>query len=259
MSSDGMWRRLLWKYWYPYTTKLTKKASVTFLNYGYSDDQPVELQQQDEKNRMWIQLYHHVVESVDLSGLDVMEVSCGQGGGADYVTRYRQPKSMLGVDRNPKAISFCQQQHTDSRLRFEQGDAENMQYQDNSFDVIINVEASHCYGSTRQFFKEVYRLLRPGGYFLIADLRMQDDFKFFDKQLHKTGMEVLQHNNITANVLQALTHYDETKRNMIQQLVPRLFRRLASEFAGVKGSYVYNAFESGKMTYHSYVLRKPDE
>ena len=81
------------------------------------------------------------------------------------------PKSYLGVDRNRKAIEFCRKSYSIEELSFDQGDAEALQFDDQSFDVIINVEASHCYGDMAQFVREVARLLRPGGYFLYADFR----------------------------------------------------------------------------------------
>ena len=118
MDLNGTGRRLLWKYWYPYVTRLTKDASLIFLNYGYIDGSSINLQPADEANRLYIQLYHHVAGAIDLTDMDVMEVSCGHGGGASYVARYLQPKTMLGVDRNPKAIKFCRNHHAVRDLSF---------------------------------------------------------------------------------------------------------------------------------------------
>src|SRR5579862_140298 len=75
----------LWRLWYPFLTRLSGRSPVSFLNYGYADDEPGKgpsLMEQDEPDRPCIQLYHHVVSAVDLRGLDVLEVSCGHGGGA---------------------------------------------------------------------------------------------------------------------------------------------------------------------------------
>ena len=69
------------------------------------------------------------------------------------------------------------------------GDAENLPFEDNSFDAIINVESSHCYGNVEQFLREVHRVLRPGGDFLFVDLRgaqklveLQTMVEDFDKE-----------------------------------------------------------------------------
>jgi len=47
----------------------------------------IPLQPEDEPNRACIQLYHHVATQVPLRGMKVLEVSCGHGGGASYLTR----------------------------------------------------------------------------------------------------------------------------------------------------------------------------
>ena len=52
------------------------------------------------------------------------------------------------------------------------GDAENLPFPDQSFDAVINIESSHCYPRFPRFLAEVARVLRPGGHFLYADLRL---------------------------------------------------------------------------------------
>ena len=50
------------------------------------------------------------------------------------------------------------------------GDAESLPFGDEMFDAVVNVESSHCYGSTPAFLAQVKRVLRCGGHFLFADL-----------------------------------------------------------------------------------------
>ncbi len=50
-----------------------------------------------------------------------------------------------------------------------QGDAAAMPYEDNSFDVVLSVEAISHYRDTNGFLKEVHRVLRPGGILIISD------------------------------------------------------------------------------------------
>ena len=56
-------------------------------------------------------------------------------------------------------------------FRFEVGDSESIPFEDEKFDVVLNVESSHCYGDMDQFMSEVTRVLKPGGHFLWCDLR----------------------------------------------------------------------------------------
>jgi hypothetical protein len=57
----------------------------------------VPLQPGDEPNRPCIQLYHHVATQVALRGKNVLEVSCGHGGGAAYLGRALQPQSYTAL------------------------------------------------------------------------------------------------------------------------------------------------------------------
>ena len=135
-----------------------------FFNCGYEEDPPMALplEASDEPNRFFIQLYHRTATQVDLSGKRVLEVSCGHGGGASYLTRTLHPASYTGLDLNPAGIEFCQRRHNLPGLDFVHGDAENLPFADQSFDAVINVEASHRYPHFPRFLAEVARVLAPG-------------------------------------------------------------------------------------------------
>src|SRR5438105_963866 len=158
-------KRLLGRMWYQLVSVLDKEELLIYMNFGYVDLDPhaqeIELRDEDEKSRYCIQFYHHVAGSIDLRGLDVLEVGCGRGGGASYIMRYLKPKSMMGVDISEKAVAFCKRFHAVEGLSFRFGDAEVLPFEDNTFDAIVNIESSQCYGSMDRFLNEVYRVLRP--------------------------------------------------------------------------------------------------
>ncbi len=83
------------------------------------------------------------------------EVSCGHGGGASYLTRTLRPASYTGLDLNEAGIAFCRTRHHVPGLDFVQGDAENLPFDAQSFDAVINIEAAHLYPQFRRFLAEV--------------------------------------------------------------------------------------------------------
>ena len=100
----------------------------------------------DERNRYSIQLYHRTATQADLSGKQVLEVSCGHGGGASYRCAHVAPgRPTPGWTYNADAIAFCPKRHNLPGLDFVHGDAESLPFPDESFDAVINVEASHAY------------------------------------------------------------------------------------------------------------------
>jgi SAM-dependent methyltransferase len=250
---------ILWKAWYPLVTWMTRKSGVVFLNYGYAEQGaagPV-LRQEDEADRACIQLYDRVVRPVNLAGLDVLEVSCGHGGGASYVARYKLPRSMCGVDRNGRAVALCRQRHKVEGLTFACGNALALGFADGAFDVVVNVEASHCYPDVPRFLGEVRRVLRPGGNFLYADFRdAGEDCDTLRGQMEASGMEIVACDDISANVVLGMERNHEKYTALIERLVPRVLRGPAMRFAGVKGSGIYEALRAGRTVYLGYWLRK---
>lgn len=256
-------RRFLEKSMYQLWSILDKEALMIYMNFGYADLDPygpkLELREEDETNRCCIQLYQHVAGSVDLKGRDVLEVGCGRGGGASYIMRYLTPKTMTGIDISDKAIAFCKRYHVIEGLRFLHGDAESLPFEDNTFDVVVNIESSHCYGDMERFLSEVYRVLRPKGYFLFADHHSREKIETLHQQLINAGLEVLKEERISSNVLKALECDNERKLQLIEQKVPSFLKKPFKEFAGLQGTEPYEAFRTGVREYRSFILRKTRE
>jgi len=252
--------RLIWRQWYQFLAGYYQGKDWSFMNYGYapidSQIEKLNLDDADEPNRFSIQLYHHVANFVNLRNLNVLEVGSGRGGGSHYIKRYLEPKTMVGVDFSEKAVEFCKKNYFAEGLSFVTGDAEFLPFEDNGFDVVVNVESSHCYGSMDAFLMQVKRVLRQGGYFLYADFRSKDKINTLHKQLHRSGMTLIKGTNMTPNVIEALNLDNERKMTFIKKSIPKLLLKLFQEFAGVKGSKIYEGFRTGCAIYLSFVLQK---
>lgn len=253
-------RRLMMRFWYETLVVLDRDRDITYMNYGYSslgpDANEIPLNNGESVNRYCIQLYNHIAGGIDLKGKDVVEVGSGRGGGAAYVSRYLKPRSMTGIDISRKAIEFCNSYYAVDGLSFSQGDAENLPLADGAVDVIINLESSHCYGSMPRFLSEVYRVLRPDGYFLFSDHRDHHKISLLREQLKGSGLTLVREEDITLNVVRALELDDDRKKRLIGQKCPKILRREAEEFSAVKGTRAYETFKTGYSRYLSFVLHK---
>jgi ubiquinone/menaquinone biosynthesis C-methylase UbiE len=256
------WKGRLWKIWYQFISYRYQWVDWTFMNYGYADldsnQSPLALQPADEPDRCYIQLYHHIVGALDLLQAKVLEVGSGRGGGCSYIARYLQPASVCGVDYSKTAIAFSQRVHQATALIFLQGDASSLPFDSNTFDIVINVESSHCYPSMEQFLNEAFRVLRPGGHFLWADIHASDMIDCSRKQFEQTGFTLLCEEDITPNVVRALDLTSERKMELIRQHVPRFLIEPFAAFAGVPGTRIYEEFRFGKATYLYRLLRKDE-
>jgi ubiquinone/menaquinone biosynthesis C-methylase UbiE len=239
---------------YPAITRRLSKDDVVFLNYGYEEDPPMglPLSVSDEPNRFFIQLYHRTATQTDLSGKDVLEVSCGHGGGASYLTRSLHPASYTGLDLNPGAIALCRKKHALAGLEFFQGDAENLPFPDQSFDAVINIEASLHYPGFRRFLAEVARVLRPGGHLLYADVRGRAQVAEWEAALADAPLQMLSQREINAEVVRGIEGSSERWQGVIDRNVPKPLRGVIRDFSGVQGSKIYRAYQSGQSSYRMY-------
>ncbi len=261
LEASPILRRLLWRWWYGRLAGKYTARDWTFMNYGYAPPAgapALRLDPADEPDRYCAQLYDHVARPAQLADAAVLEVGSGRGGGASFLTRRHAPKSYTGADYSPQAVALCQQRHgAVPGLRFAVGDAEHLPFADASFDVVVNVESSHCYGHVDRFFAEVARVLRPGGRFAYTDFRSADDMKVLAATLAATpGLEIVEQEDITAGVLAALAADDARKRALIAEFVHPRLRHLFGEFAGLSGGEMFRGFSERTLSYQRFLLRR---
>lgn len=251
-------KQVFWKIWYQYLSGRIGSDPVTFLNYGYwpPEGETIPLQPEDEPNRPAIQLYHHVASGAELVGKNLLEVSCGHGGGASFIKRYHKPKSYTAIDQNPGAIAYNRKTHAALGIDFRTGDAQALDFPEGHFDAVVNVEASHCYPHQGKFFASVYRVLRGGGYLLYADFRPPAHVPQLDSDIVNAGFKVKSKTDITEHVLTALRRTSERYRNLVHKFVPKILRPAMETFAAVEGSGVFNSFVNRERIYYSYCLVK---
>ncbi len=252
-------RRIIWKPIYEIIAWQFKVPDWQFMNYGYAPhtyEAPLSLRPEDEVNRYSIQLYHFLVSILEVRGKEILEVGSGRGGGANYVKKYLQPKKITGLDIAHNAVKLANEKHAEAGLTFVQGNAENLPFVDESFDVVINVESCHAYGSVPAFLKEVKRVLRPGGYFLCTDMRSPNGMRTLKNNLVATGMYISVEEDITRNVINAIELEEPVKQKRISDSIPGWIAKPFREFAGVKGSKIDEDLKSGSLVYHRFVLQK---
>ncbi|MEI6713936.1 MAG: class I SAM-dependent methyltransferase [Verrucomicrobiota bacterium] len=259
LFSIGPVRKAIWQLWYPFLTSRLRDNEVLFLNYAFETEPPVALQldPNDEPNRACIQLYHHVASQTELRGKEILEVSCGHGGGASWLTRSMGPAHYTGLDLNPNGIAFCQRRHRFPNLTFTQGDAQALPFADASLDVVLNVEASHCYPDFPGFLDEVARVLRPGGHFCYADFRFPEQIAAWETAITQAPLELVHKRDISAEVLRGMDLNAERSLALICAHLPKFLHSYSRDFAGIPGSFVYEALKSGALSYRSWCLRKP--
>ena len=120
-----------------------------------------ELVEEHRYSKEW-----HIPAAADFSssaGLKVLEIGCGLGtdgaqfakAGADYT----------GVDLTEAAVELARKRFEISNLpgKFQTADAENLEFANESFDLVYSHGVLHHTPDTARAVREIHRVLRPGG------------------------------------------------------------------------------------------------
>jgi ubiquinone/menaquinone biosynthesis C-methylase UbiE len=109
-----------------------------------------------------------------LTDKDLLDIGCGNGVVALYVADSYSVNSVMGVDLNSNNVKIANEEkktRNKDNVNFIEGDAQNLsQIQSNSIDIIINIESAFHYPQKELFIDEIYRILKPGWQFVIADI-----------------------------------------------------------------------------------------
>lgn len=109
----------------------------------------------------YIQSFARFEDSV---GKDVLEI--GVGMGADHLEWAKsRPHRLAGVDLTPRAIEWTDQRLATHGFKSElrEGDAEDLPFEDGTFDIVYSWGVLHHSPDTPRAFREAHRVLRPGG------------------------------------------------------------------------------------------------
>lgn len=96
-------------------------------------------------------------------GRKVLEV--GVGLGADHQRFATSGAELFGIDLTPRAIEMCRLRLDSYNLEssLSVGDAENLSFADDSFDLVWSWGVIHHSPDTPAAIREIYRVLKPGG------------------------------------------------------------------------------------------------
>ena len=105
-------------------------------------------------------------------GKDVLEVACGAGMGLGYLAR--AARRVVGGDIEEKCLRFAEETYADNeKVRVRKLDAEDLPFDDGSFDTALMYEAIYYLPEAGRFFSEARRVLRPGGTLIVVSVNRE--------------------------------------------------------------------------------------
>ena len=104
---------------------------------------------------------------------DVLDVGCGTGPVIARLHEKYPEKHYVGLDLTPAMIEVALAKNL-SNAEFVVGDAENLPFEDASFDAVLCSNSFHHYPNPEAFLREAHRVLRPGGKLVLRDYTASD-------------------------------------------------------------------------------------
>lgn len=111
----------------------------------------------------------------------LVDIGCGPGYLAARISRRFPGLRVVGVDISNEMLSTAKRNWSpDSypNLEFVMGDAQRLPFPDSAIDFIVSSLSLHHLTNAGIAVREIHRVLKPGGQFLIFDLR-RDGTRFF--------------------------------------------------------------------------------
>lgn len=104
-----------------------------------------------------------------------IDIGCGPGHLIFDLAKQMPDLHLIGVDMSTEVLdqaeSYAAQYGFGDRVSFKKGGAQAVPFPDGSFDLVISTLSLHHWRQPEAVLDEVARILRPGGAFLIFDLR----------------------------------------------------------------------------------------
>ena len=108
----------------------------------------------------------------------VLDIGCGTGTLAILIKKLHPAVDVVGLDPDPKALARAKRKFERSAIpiRFDQGFADELPYQEASFDRVFSTFMFHHLPADRRkkALSEVRRVLAPGGSFHLLDFTPPD-------------------------------------------------------------------------------------
>ena len=97
-----------------------------------------------------------------------LDLGCGTGEMLKLILQADHRKELYGIDLSEEMLAIARSKLPD-QVKLLLGDSESLPFPDSSFDVVYCNDSFHHYPAPQYVLREVHRVLKPCGTFLLGD------------------------------------------------------------------------------------------
>lgn len=121
----------------------------------------IVVSEMDRMSSAFNDLHNILFSPIEKYSGSILEVGSDEG----HLSNYIHTKDRLIVSLDINGLKLVKVKQTYPNLNLIRGDAQNLPFSDNSFDILISVENLEHLSDVNQHISEVKRVLKPNGIF----------------------------------------------------------------------------------------------
>ncbi len=122
-----------------------------------------------------------ILEGIDLSGKSVLDIGCGSGGITVALARDHDAAKVIGIDVEATVCTAAKRRAEGAglgeRVEIRRISPGPLEFTDAFFDVVFSKDAIVHIADKESLARELFRILRPGGWFAASDWLTDRDGK----------------------------------------------------------------------------------
>lgn len=129
-------------------------------------------------DRLWRRRIKKVITKNQSSPIQILDLASGTGDLAFELSSISE-STIIGIDISEKMLEMAKIKQAKNRIQniqFIHGDALNVPFPDNTFDVVTIAFGIRNFENVENGIKEIYRLLKPNGRYYILELTRPNAF-----------------------------------------------------------------------------------
>ena len=123
------------------------------------------------KNNLFQKIWHtkkwsNLAEFLDMANGKLLDIGCADGTTTKQIKNSFPKLNVTGIDLYKNAINFAKK--SPKGVTFIKADAHKLPFKNNTFDFVTAIEVLEHMHDSEKVVKEISRVLRPGGSFIVV-------------------------------------------------------------------------------------------